>query len=480
MKKRIIAYLVSSAIMISLLSGAGTVTYADDGSGYAVDEIDQIQEDSYETILSDISDGVEAIESEDEYMVDADDETEYEDFSFYEQDAMEELSDCSGLIEDIYDMEAAGETVTAEEILFAADEDPILADGTDNQIGDGNDFYYPLKDTGTGEYHFIGTGINKFQLINRSTDEEISESSYILKNVDIDENTLFLSANLASGTQYILRVVPEVSGNGSFYCYKSPIHCMEISDNQFPSNVDVDLDLASLGLKVTILYSETDKLEDVDLDSVWVHDVYQRYYFPIDVYSLTIIDHGDGTSSIAFKDGHGWDEGTVIVEPTCGSNGKREYHCACGQKTKTGTIPKTNNHTWSAYNAQGDRTCSVCNARQHDASKVKPAAVKPAAQVYNISGKPAKVKVKAAGGRKLKVTWKKPNKSKMKQIKGVYIEVAADSGFRNIIKTKKVKKPKTSYTFKKLKKGKKYYVRVRFYKGTQISRWSAVKNKKVK
>ena len=194
-------------------------------------------------------------------------------------------------------------------------------------------------------------------------------------------------------------------------------------------------------------------------------------------YGLTVvIDHGDGTSSIAFKDGHGWDEGTVIVEPTCGSDGTREYHCACGKGTRPPEpIPKTNNHTWSAYNAQGDRTCSVCNARQHDASKVRPAA-----PVYNISGKPAKVKVKAAGGRKLTVTWKKPNKSKLKQIKGLYIEVAADSGFKNIIKTKKVNKSKTSFTFKKLKKGTKYYVRVRFYKGSQISRWSAVKNRKVK
>lgn len=474
MKKRVIAYLVSSAIMFSLLSGAGAVTYADEESDYAVDVIDQIEGDSSETILSDISDEEDIIESEDEYMVDADDESEYEDFSSDEQDVMEELSDCSGLIEDISDMEAAGETVTAEEILFAADEAPISADGTDIQIGTGNEFYYPLKDTGTGEYHFVGIGINKFQLINRSTDEEISENSYIFKNVDIDEDTLFLSANLVSGTEYILRVVPEVSGNRSFYCYKSPLHCMEMSENTFPSDVE-DVDLPSLGLKVTILYSETDQFE-ADLDSVWVRDVNLRYYFPIDVDSLTKIDHGDGTSSIAFKDGHGWDEGTVIVEPTCGSDGTREYHCACGKGTRPPEpIPKTNNHTWSAYNAQGDRTCSVCNARQHDASKVRPAA-----PVYNISGKPAKVKVKAVGGRKLTVTWKKPNKSKLKQIKGVYIEVAADSGFKNIIKTKKVNKSKTSFTFKKLKKGMKYYVRVRFYKGTQISRWSAVKNKKVK
>ena len=104
--------------------------------------------------------------------------------------------------------------------------------------------------------------------------------------------------------------------------------------------------------------------------------------------------------------------------------------------------------------------------KEHDDSKKQPA--------YQISGNPKKLKAKAAGGGKLTVSWKKPTKSKLKKIKGVQIQVATDSNFTNIVKTK------TSFTFKKLKKGQKYYVRVRFYKGSQSSKWSPVKNKKVK
>lgn len=153
---------------------------------------------------------------------------------------------------------------------------------------------------------------------------------------------------------------------------------------------------------------------------------------------------------------------------------KKAYKAADGkEEAADGTITEAaKGHSWGAWNANGDRVCSVCGAKEHDDSKKQPA--------YQISGNPKKLKVKAAGGRKLTVSWKKPTKSKLKKIKGVQIQVATDSNFTNIVKTKKVKKTKTSYTFKKLKKGQKYYVRVRFYKGSQISKWSPVKNRKVK
>lgn len=122
-------------------------------------------------------------------------------------------------------------------------------------------------------------------------------------------------------------------------------------------------------------------------------------------------------------------------------------------------------HKWGAYDASGWRTCSVCGEKEQ--------------MPYQISGFPKKLKVKAAGGKKLTVSWKKPTKSQLKKIKGVYIEVATDSAFTNIVKTKKVKKAKTSFTFK-LKKKTQYYVRVRFYNGAKISRWSPVRARKTK
>ena len=155
---------------------------------------------------------------------------------------------------------------------------------------------------------------------------------------------------------------------------------------------------------------------------------------------------------------------------------KKAYDDADGKTENTTVITApAKGHTWSAWNANGDRTCSVCGAKEHDASKAQPTA-----PVYGIAGRPTQVKAKAAGNRKLTVSWKKPTKSKLKKIKGFYIEVATDNAFTNIVRTRKVKKTKTSWTFKKLKKGQRYFVRVRFYKGANFSKWSAVKKRKVK
>ena len=152
---------------------------------------------------------------------------------------------------------------------------------------------------------------------------------------------------------------------------------------------------------------------------------------------------------------------------------KKAYKAAdAKEECDPGTITASaKGHTWSAWNANGDRTCSVCGKKEHDASKVQPK--------YQISGYPKKLKAKAAGGRKLTVSWKKPVKSKLKKIKGVQVQIATDKNFTNIVKTKKVKKTKTSFTFK-LKKKTQYYVRVRFYNGSKYSKWSPVRARKTK
>ena len=156
---------------------------------------------------------------------------------------------------------------------------------------------------------------------------------------------------------------------------------------------------------------------------------------------------------------------------------KKAYKTAdAKEEVDPGTITaQAKGHTWGEWDANGDRVCTVCGEKEHDDSKIQPPA-----PVYQISGRPTKVTAKAPGGRKLTVSWKKPASSKLKKIKGFYIEVATDKNFTNIVRHRKVAKTKTSYTFKKLKKGTRYYVRVRFYKGSKISKWSAVKYRKVK
>ena len=94
----------------------------------------------------------------------------------------------------------------------------------------------------------------------------------------------------------------------------------------------------------------------------------------------------------------------------------------------------------------------------------------------------AKLSAKATAlkGKKVQVTWKRNKKAT-----GYQIVVATDKSFKNVVKTVNIKKNKTVKTsVKGLKKGKKYYVRVRSYKkasgGNVYSSWSKAKPVKAK
>lgn len=90
-----------------------------------------------------------------------------------------------------------------------------------------------------------------------------------------------------------------------------------------------------------------------------------------------------------------------------------------------------------------------------------------------VSPKKASVKSAQTGkGRKLTVKW-----GKDKRASGYQVQVSTDKKFKKNMKSKKLSK--TSYTFTKLKTGKKYYVRMRSYKKygkeTLYGTWSKVK-----
>lgn len=95
--------------------------------------------------------------------------------------------------------------------------------------------------------------------------------------------------------------------------------------------------------------------------------------------------------------------------------------------------------------------------------------------------KPGKVKITKAKNvktKKLTVKWKKTSKAK-----GYQIQIASNKRFTKGKKTKTLSK--TTYSFKKLKKNKYYYVRVRAYVYNSNHKkvygsWSAVKKVKIK
>ena len=92
-----------------------------------------------------------------------------------------------------------------------------------------------------------------------------------------------------------------------------------------------------------------------------------------------------------------------------------------------------------------------------------------------IKVRPAKPKVKSLStgkNRKLTVKW-----AKDKRATGYQVQISTSKNFKKNVK--KQNTAKTAYTFKKLKAGSKYYVRLRSYKksgkNTLYSVWSNIK-----
>lgn len=119
------------------------------------------------------------------------------------------------------------------------------------------------------------------------------------------------------------------------------------------------------------------------------------------------------------------------------------------------------------------RTCSMCGETETQSI----AQLKPTLPKVTIS-KPKAAKKAAT------VKWKKVSKKNLKKIKKIEIQYSLDKTFETGVKTKYASAKKTSYKIKSLKKGKKYYIRIRAYKKSggkvHVSKWSKVRNVKVK
>ena len=70
----------------------------------------------------------------------------------------------------------------------------------------------------------------------------------------------------------------------------------------------------------------------------------------------------------------------------------------------------------------------------------------------------------ASGTKAIKVTWTKLSKKDQKKVGKFVIEISTDKKFKKDVITKTVSAKKNSVTIKKLKPGKKYYVRIRAIK----------------
>ena len=104
---------------------------------------------------------------------------------------------------------------------------------------------------------------------------------------------------------------------------------------------------------------------------------------------------------------------------------------------------------------------------------------------FKILPKATSVSKTKAAKRGFTVAWKKPSKANLKQTTGYKVQWSTDKKFKKAVKSKLVKKNKTtSLKVSKLKGGKKYYVRVCAYKKVggkyYYSAWSKAKAVKTK
>lgn len=156
-----------------------------------------------------------------------------------------------------------------------------------------------------------------------------------------------------------------------------------------------------------------------------------------------------------------------------------------GKLTVTGTIYRENKEfktETKTFTVESDNTPSESTKPDPTPNPSQPTTAAPATttQVKVTVKKTTLKSAKNAKGKKLVVKWKKNTAGN-----GYQIQYSISKKFAKGNKTKTISKNKTtSYTIKKLKKKKTYYVRIRTYKKvsgkTYYSGWSSVKKVKIK
>ncbi len=171
------------------------------------------------------------------------------------------------------------------------------------------------------------------------------------------------------------------------------------------------------------------------------------------------------------------------VSPTCLVDGYDIYRCECGEEDLRNTVLATDNHSYKLTDSYGNikvYTCEHCGSQYEKYTETKTTKKTVSSKKTTPKNK-KKTSIKKIKAKKksLKITWKR-----IKGVKGYQIKYSLKKSFKKS-KMITIKKPKVnSKTIKKLKRRKKYYIKIRtyiLYSGKKIySAWSKTKSKKTK
>lgn len=296
----------------------------------------------------------------------------------------------------------------------------------------------------------------------------------------------------------------EVSGANRYYvCLKyqdAEIRVWERADNYFEINPEI----------LTIMYSECFEAcrENPDESKMEIYVEAGNKEDGAIVYGdkskvFTVAGIKNSSSNNNQTQTHTHTTQTQITKAKPGNNGVEKVVCtACKEVLKTTTIhaPKTLTATDLVYNGKEqtpkvvvkDSQGTVINQSNYVVSKVKSVGSNNVTITFANSSKyyagtmtvTAKVNPKGTSLTTLKgkkksilVKWKKQRT----QTKGYQIQYSTNKKFKSNVKIVTItNNKKTSYTIKKLKAKKKYYIRIRTYKGKCYSVWSKKKSIKTK
>ena len=378
--------------------------------------------------------------------------------------------------------------------------------------GDSSEYYFYYNSTADAVNTWEITGITE------STDYVIAlKTKYILDLIVLDSAGDF-SVNAVTGAYnapHIIDIYENAcdtpSANFSITCH-GKISGYKLKEAYGAEGDFVD-DFINNGIMYIIMYTGKDILSEWNIGGMTEKEDYWFFMSSSDELRVFIKEAYSGTVSIdtVVECDHIWDNGVVIKEPTCGEDGIRRYTCTKCHEENDSPIWATGAHSWDNGTvvveptcvSEGSRlyTCTVCKKTYTEplfptvrhTEVIKPAveatferAGKTQGVYCNACGKVfvAQTTVPKLGSPSLSklVRAKKAFTAKWKAVKsidGYQIKYSRKKSMKGA-KIKTVKgAAKTKLTVKKLKKGKKYYVRIRAFKTIngkkQYSKWSAKK-----